>query len=128
MRLSRLSAVGGTVIALGTAAAFVACLYFELRKRRWGIVALLLGAGLAMLSGLNFAIQYPLDDLGVIKGTYLQFGAPPLYAMFGVAVGWAQRKPSRWILLAVFLTSLWFVASYTLFCRARLLLLPGAWI
>jgi 4-amino-4-deoxy-L-arabinose transferase-like glycosyltransferase len=125
---SRLSAVGGTFIALGTTVAFVACLYGELRKQRWGVVALLVGAALSILSALHFAIQFPSDSNGVIKGTYLQFGAPPLYAMFGVAVAWTQRKPWRWLLFALFLASLWLVASYTLYCRARLLMLPADWI
>jgi len=128
VNLSRLSAVGGTFIALGVSVAFVACLYRGLRGRRWGIVALLLATGLAVLAALHFAIQYPTDGNGVIKGNYLVFAAPPLYALFGVAVAWAQRKRLRWILLAGFLASLWMVASYTLHCRARLFLLPPAWI
>jgi 4-amino-4-deoxy-L-arabinose transferase-like glycosyltransferase len=128
VNVSRLSAAGGTFIALGVSVAFAACLYRGLRGRRWGIVALLLATGLSVLAALHFAIQYPTDGNGVIKGNYLQFGAPPLYALFGVAVGWAQNSRLRWLLLAGFLVSLWLVASYTLYCRARLVLLPPAWI
>jgi hypothetical protein len=128
VNISRLSTLGGTFITLGVFVAFVACLYRELRRRRWGVVALLMGAGFAIVSALLFAIEYPHDGLGVIKGAYMQFGSPPLYAMFGVAVAWAQRKPSRWLLLVGFLASLWLVASYTLYCRTRILVVPPSWI
>jgi 4-amino-4-deoxy-L-arabinose transferase-like glycosyltransferase len=125
MNVSRLSVIGGTFIALATSIAFAACLRYGLRRRRWDIMALLFGAGLTVLSALYFALQYPCDNNGVIKGNYLLFGAPPLYAMFGVAVAWAQRKPSRWILLVGLLGSLYLVASYTLYCRTRIWLPPA---
>jgi 4-amino-4-deoxy-L-arabinose transferase-like glycosyltransferase len=128
VNVSRHSVMGGTLITFATSVAFAACLLRGLRGHRWDIVALLLGAGLALLSALYFAILYPTDVNGVIKGNYVQFGAPPLYAMFGVAVDWAKRKPSRWVLLCGLLASLWFVAAYTLYCRARLWLPPGPWM
>ena len=128
VNVSRLSVMGGTCIALATALAFAACLHRGLRWLRWDIVALLVGAGLSVLAALWFAIQYPTDGNGVIKGTYLQFGAPPLYAMFGVAVAWAQRRRWCWIVLGVLLGSLWLVASYTLYCRARIWLPPAMWM
>jgi 4-amino-4-deoxy-L-arabinose transferase-like glycosyltransferase len=128
INLSRLSVLGGTVITLGVSAAFIACLHRGVRRRQWGIVAVLLAAALSVLAALHFAIEFPFDDKGVIKGNYVQFGAPPLFALFGVAVAWAQRRRLRWLLLAALLTSLWLVASYTMYCRARILLLPEEWI
>jgi len=123
--LSRGAVIGGTIILLGTLAAWAVCLLKTFRRRDWGLFALLLAPLLATLIALFFAVKYPYDTHGVVKGVYIQFGAPPLYAMFGMAVAWAGARRHRWPILAVLLLGLAAVAAYTFCCRTGLLL-PGA--
>jgi hypothetical protein len=121
---SRRAVVGGTIVLLGAAAGFASGARTVLQRSNWGLLALLLIPFFTALFALHFAVKFPLDTSGVIKGVYMQFGAPPLYATYGLSVAWAQRKKERWPLLAILLSGLWLVASYTLFCRARILILP----
>ncbi len=119
--LSRGTVLGGTIILMGTLAAWAVCLQRTFR-RDWGLFAVLLVPLLTILFALHFAVQYPYDDYGVIKGAYLQFGAAPLYAMFGLAVDWASSKRRRWPILAILLLGLGGVSAYTFCCRTGVLL------
>jgi hypothetical protein len=121
---SQMAVLGGTLVCVATLVAWFAAALRVLRQRDWGLVALLLVPLFTLLSALHFAVAYPIDSYGVVKGVYMQFGAPPLYALFGVAVGWSARKAARWPLLGAFLVALWMVASYSLYCRLRLPILP----
>jgi hypothetical protein len=123
-RASQYGASGGIVIFLATVASWLAVTPRTFRRRDWGLVALLLVPLLTLLSALHFAVANPLDSYGVVKGMYMHFGAPPMYALFGLAVAWALRKPIRWPLFAALLAALWLVASYTLYCRLRIPLVP----
>lgn len=124
MTASVRSALGGTAIALATFVALLAGLRAAWRDRAFGRLALWLAPVLATALGLAFAARYPNDNYGVIKSTYVQFGAPPLYAAFGLAVAWTLERRRRWPLFAVLASSLWAVAAYTLYCRLRISLLP----
>lgn len=124
LELSRRAVLGGTLIALATACAT----WFGLRKllaeRNWGLIALVLAPLLVVAAALQFAIANPVDQSGVVKGNYLQFAAPPLYGLFGVAVAWAHEKPIRWPLASLLWLSLWLVAAYSIYCRTRILVIP----
>jgi hypothetical protein len=98
-RWMRASVAGGTVIALMTALAFIAALVVVLLRRDWERVALLLVPLVALVGQLHFAVFYPYDDQGPVKGLYLQFAAAPLYGIAGLAVGWLLRR--RWWRIAV---------------------------
>jgi hypothetical protein len=60
----------------------------------------------------------------VIKGVYMTFGAPPVYALYGVAVGWSRRRPERWPLFGLLLVALWLVGAYSVLCRLGVPLVP----
>jgi hypothetical protein len=90
--LSRRSVMGGTFIALLTLLA-----WFGAAKRLWRQpsdprAVLLLIPLLALLGQMHFATKYPNDDFGPIKGAYMQFVAPILCGLFGLAVGWMWRR------------------------------------
>lgn len=118
--LARGAIVGGTIILMGTLAAWTACLWRIANQREWSLLSLLLIPALAALVAVSFAIKYPYDTHGVIKGAYTQFGAPALFAMFGVAVEWALRSRRRWFVAGALLLSLAAVAAYATCCRTGL--------
>lgn len=115
---------GGTVIMLASAAAWFVAMRHSLLSRDFGAVCVLLVPLFTVLAALQFAITYPVDSYGVTKGVYMQFGAAPMYLLFGLALDWAHRRVQRWPLLALLLAALWGVAAYTVYCRLRIPLLP----
>jgi hypothetical protein len=121
--LGCLSVAGGTLIALVTTTAWFGAVRRLWRRRRDGEpdprFALLLVPLIGLLGQLHFAVKYPNDDFGPIKGAYLQFVAPVLCAMFGVGVAWMWRRGRRlWRVGAVVaLGGLALVAVYSLHAR-----------
>lgn len=124
LNVSQLAAVGGTVIFFSAIAAWFVGIRRVLQYNDMGRLSLLLVPFFMLLGALHFAISNPNDDYGVIKGVYMTVAAPPLYALFGVAAGWAGRKVIRWPLLGVLVISLWFVAAYSVQCRLGFRILP----
>ncbi len=91
-QLSRLSVAGGTLISLLTVLAWFGALRL-LRGQPPDARAVWLFVPLfALLGQIHFAIKYPNDAFGPIKGAYLQFVAPILCGLFGVAVAWMWRR------------------------------------
>jgi hypothetical protein len=123
-RASQYAVFGGTVIFLATLGAWLAVTPGVFRRRDWGLMALLLIPLFTLVSALHFAITYPIDSYGVVKGIYMHFAAPPMYALFGLAVAWTLQKPIRWPLFGALIGALWLVAAYTLYCRLRLPIVP----
>jgi 4-amino-4-deoxy-L-arabinose transferase-like glycosyltransferase len=121
---ARLAVVGGTVIFLAAAVAWLFAARHVLRRRDMGRLALLLIPLATLVGALAFAIRYPVDVYGVIKGVYMTFGAPPVYALYGVAVGWSRRRPERWPLFGLLLVALWLVGAYSVLCRLGVPLVP----
>lgn len=119
-QLSRASVAGGTVVVVATVITWLATFVWLWRRRCVARLALLLAPLLALVGQIHFAIQYPIDDMGVIKSSYLQFAAPPLYALFGVGVAWlwSRRRGRPWAILC--LGGFAPVAAYTLYCRVVL--------
>lgn len=124
MIASRRSAVGGTILSLAIAVAWVFCCITVWRRREWGLFAMLVLPALTLLSGLHFAIKHPFDHDGVVKSSYLQFGMNALYGAFGVAVAWTLARRRTWPLFTILMFSLWAVTAYTIYARLRLTLLP----
>lgn len=124
LQASRYSVAGGMVIMLASLAAWFGIVASVWRKRDFGLLALCIVPVATVGAALHFATAYPVDTFGVVKGAYLQFGAPPLFGIFGVAVAWAARQRLRWPLLFALLAAVWLVASYTLYCRLRIPILP----
>ncbi|HEY7373333.1 MAG TPA: hypothetical protein VIF57_14315 [Polyangia bacterium] len=102
MTLGSLSVAGGTIIALVTVLAWFGAVRALWRRKEDGEpdprFALLLAPLGALIGQLHFAIKYPNDNFGPIKGAYLQFIAPVLCALFGVGVAWMWRRArGRWL-------------------------------
>jgi hypothetical protein len=90
--LGRLSVTGGTFLAVLTLLAWVGAARW-LRGRAQDPRAVLLVMPLvALLGQIHFATKYPDDDFGPIKGAYLQFVAPILCGLIGLAVAWMWRR------------------------------------
>jgi 4-amino-4-deoxy-L-arabinose transferase-like glycosyltransferase len=124
LRASQFAMVGGTVIFASVAVCWATTIGRVFQRRDFAAFFLLLIPPFTVLSAMHFAVANPVDDYGVVKGIYMQFGAPPMYALFGLAVAWALHKSDRWPWFALLLSALWLVGSYTIYCRFRLPLLP----
>jgi len=124
LKASQHAVLGGMLIVVAVVAAWVVAARRTFARKDFGMLSLLLVPLVTLISAVHFAIQCPVDHYGVVKGVYMHFGAPPLYALFGLAVAWAQRKPSRWLLFAALCAALWLVATYTTYCRLRFPLMP----
>jgi hypothetical protein len=120
----RWSAIGGTILLVGAVGAGAACLLRTFQARNWGRFCLALVPGVVSALALYAATKYPFDRNGVIKGAYMLFGAPPMYAFYGLAVDWARARRWRRPLAALLLLGLAFVAVYTVYCRTGILLFP----
>jgi hypothetical protein len=93
VELARHSALGGTLISLATLLTGLLVLPRMLINREVGRLLALAVPALAVLGQLVFATQFPYDFEGVVKGVYFQFATLPLYALFGVGVGWLWQRP-----------------------------------
>ncbi len=119
VNLGRGSVIAGALIALTTAAAWFLTASLLARRRDAVRLALLVAPAAAVLGQLHFAIQYPMDDMGPIKGVYVQFASAPLYGLFGLSVSWlVERRTITTRLLAIAeLVAVGAVAAYTIYCR-----------
>jgi len=122
--LARAAMIGGTGIFVAALVSwFVACARLA-RDRDFGRLTLVLVPLATLIATFQFATKYPVDGYGVVKGIYMSFGAPPLYGLFGVAVGWGSRTPYRLPLVLFLLAALWCVGAYSIYCRLGIRLLP----
>ena len=124
LRASQFAVAGGTAIFLAVVAAWFNTIGKVFQRRDFATFFLLLIPLFTLLSAMHFAVTNPVDQYGVIKGVYMQFGAPPMYALFGLAVAWTTRNSDRWPVFALLMCALWLVGAYTIYCRLRLPLLP----
>ncbi len=115
---SRQAAIAGSFIALVTLIAWCAAMRWAVRAREHGFVAALCAPLVALVGQLHFAWGFPVDGMGPVKGLYMQFSAPVLYALFGLAVAWLWRKGRAGQAVAgLCFTSLGLVGWYTIYCR-----------
>ena len=122
--LARAAVLGGTAIFFATFVAWIVGCTRLARDRDFGRLALLFVPLATLIATFQFATKYPVDTHGVIKGIYMSFGAPPLYGLFGVAVGWASRIRDRLPILVGLLAALFCAGAYSIYCRLGLRLLP----
>lgn len=115
--VGRGAVVGGTIIFFATVAGWLAALRHTWRFRDFGRLTAVLVSLTMLIATLQFVTTFPVDGVGVVKGVYMSFGAPPLYAAFGIAAGWAARARHRLPLFAVLFASLLLVAAYSFDCR-----------
>jgi hypothetical protein len=118
------SMIGGTIIFVATLVAWFAMTWRSIERRDLPILALMLAPLVGTAAMIHFSTTFPVDGLGIIKGAYLNFVAPPLYALFGMAVSWAKNSWHRFPIFVVLLVALSFTAAYTIECRLHLRILP----
>ena len=118
--LSCFSMIGGTVIALLTLLSWIGAAQRLRRRPSDPRVVLLIVPPLALLGQMHFATKYPNDDFGPIKGAYVQFVAPILCGLFGLAVAWMWRRVWARAGAVAALGALLLVFLYIVDCR-----LPG---
>ena len=70
---ARGSVIGGTAVALLAVVAWLVSARTLWRREDYARLLLLLAALLAMVGQLHFAVRFPNDNSGPIKGAYLQF-------------------------------------------------------
>jgi hypothetical protein len=116
-RLGCLSAIGGTFIALCTLFGWLGAARALRRRPADPRAVLLIAPLLALLGQIHFATKYPNDDFGPIKGAYLQFVAPILCALFGLAVAWMWRRARTRAGAVAAMGALLLVLAYTADCR-----------
>ena len=116
MTTARVSAATGTVISAITVCAWGALVVRLLRRRDVARLVLLSFPLFGLLGQLSFAIQFPYDWEGVVKGIYLHFSAAPLYAVFAVGLVWLWRHARTRPIAVLGFLSLVGVASYTVHC------------
>jgi hypothetical protein len=115
--LSCFSVIGGTVIALLTLLSWLGAAKALWRQPRDPRAVLLFIPLLALLGQMHFSTKYPNDDFGPIKGAYMQFVAPILCGLFGLAVGWMWRRVWARAGAIAALAALLLVFVYSADCR-----------
>jgi 4-amino-4-deoxy-L-arabinose transferase-like glycosyltransferase len=116
---SRGSVVGGTALALLAVAAWLISARRLWRRGDDGRLVLLLVGLCAVLGQLHFAIRFPNDNLGPIKGAYLQFAGPVYCALAGLAIAtlWNRRGIVSRLLALGGMAAITLVATYTVFAK-----------
>ena len=117
LTLSRIAIAGGGLVALATLAGFVGCALAAWRRRDAALAVLIAIPALAVAGQLHFAVKYPIDAEGLVKGAYLQFAAAPLCATFGLAVAWLWRRRRMRALAALVFAGAAALAVYDVGCR-----------
>ena len=116
MALGRGAMAAGTLIAAVTVVAWIVVSGRAWRTRDVAATALLLIPLLGLAAQIWYAQVFPHDWLAIVKGAYVLYAVPPLYAVFGVAVTWLARCSI--LLAAMPLGALVMVAVYSVWCRA----------
>ncbi len=115
--LAGVSVAAGVLIVLTT---LLGLIVLVLRRRAELLALAALGIG-AVAAQLLFALKYPVDHYGVIKGTYLQFAAFPLFLAYGMAISFLWSRPGWEKATAmVSMVAALLVATYTIASRAAL--------
>jgi 4-amino-4-deoxy-L-arabinose transferase-like glycosyltransferase len=116
---AQMAAVGGTILAVLLVAGWLAAARTLWRREDWARLFLILAGMFAVANQLHFAIKYPFDNHGVIKGTYLQFVGPVFCALAALAISWLwnRRHVVTRILAIVGIVGIALSASYSLFAK-----------
>jgi hypothetical protein len=119
-----LAMIGGTIIFAATLLTWFAVTWRAVQRRDMSMLALMIVPFVGTAATMHFSTSFPVDGLGIIKGAYLNFVAPSLYALFGLSVAWAKSAWHRWPILVALLAALYFVAAYSIECRLHVRILP----
>jgi hypothetical protein len=114
--LARASVIAGIVIALVCGLASVFAAVRLLRRREVARLLVLAIPAFGLAGQAYFAVVYPFDFEGVVKGVYYQFAALPLCAVFGLAVSSAWRQPRLAVPALLCTLAVVPVAVYTTYC------------
>jgi 4-amino-4-deoxy-L-arabinose transferase-like glycosyltransferase len=116
---ARRSVAGGIALAVLTVAGWLCAARALWYRRDHGRLTILLVGLFAVLGQLHFAIQYPYDPFGPIKGAYLQFAGPVYCGLTGftLAALWRHRTLLSRLLFSVGVVAILAIASYTLYAR-----------
>ena len=106
---------GGTLIVCVAMTAWAVLLFWSWSMRAWPTLALLLVPLGGLAAQLFYSHVYPIDWLGMVKGAYVLYAMPPLFATFGLGVAWLHRR-TVWLTMPP-LAALCGVAAYTIWCR-----------
>lgn len=115
--LSRAAVFGGTLALIATTIAWLCAAVHVFRTRNIAHLALVAAPLLAVVAAVQFAVSFPIEHNGLVKATYMMFAAPPLFALFGLAVEWTTRSPTRWALTVILAVALGAIGWYSLHCR-----------
>ncbi len=113
------SVAGGVVIAVTTVVAWLVAMVAVLRRRSGAGLFLLLVPFLLFLGQMHFSTAYPFNNMGHIKGMFLQCGAPPLLGLFGLAMARTWRR--FWPAAVAMLAAVAMVGAFSIYCRFILL-------
>jgi hypothetical protein len=118
LQAARGSVVAGTLLAVTAAITTGVLLWWAWKRRSGAALALLSLPIVALVGQLYFATAFPIDSGGMVKGLYMQFASPPLYATVGVAASWLRRRSRLGAVLAfAVMASIALVGFYSLACR-----------
>lgn len=113
--LGRASMLAGTLIVVVMLTALAVALARAWSSQAWAAFACLLIPPGAFAVQVSYAQVFPHDMLGIVKGAYLLYATPPMFAAFGLGVAWLVRRARPVALLP--LTAVAIVAAYTIWCR-----------
>jgi hypothetical protein len=117
LSIMRASILAGFVVAISTVSGAMVVAWRALLQRNGATLAVL-GASAAAVGGqLAFAVRWPHDEYGPIKGTYLQFASGPLFLVFGGVCSWLWRRPAWRPLVVLQLAAVGVLAAYSCFAR-----------
>ena len=113
------AAVGGTILAALLVAGWLVSARTLWRREDWPRLFLILTAMFVVVNQLHFAVKYPFDNHGVIKGTYLQFAGPVMCAVTALAISWLwnRRHPITRALAVVGMAGIALSASYSIYAK-----------
>jgi 4-amino-4-deoxy-L-arabinose transferase-like glycosyltransferase len=113
------AAVGGTILAALLAAGWLGAARTTRRRQDWARLFLVLTAMFPVVNQLHFAVKYPFDNHGVIKGTYLQMAGPVMCALAALAIAWLwnRRHPISRALAVAGMAGMALSASYSIFAK-----------
>jgi 4-amino-4-deoxy-L-arabinose transferase-like glycosyltransferase len=116
---ARAAVIGGTILAALLVAAWLGSARALWRRDDHARLLLILTAMVAVLNQLHFAIRFPFDGHGVIKGTYLQFAGPIYCALAALGIGWLwdRGRPISRLLALVGMAGIALSASYSIYAK-----------
>jgi hypothetical protein len=115
-QLARASIVGGTVLSIVCAIAWIASFVRLVLRREVARPLALLIPAVGLAGQMFFATQFPYDFEGVVKGVYFHFATLPLYALLGCVFAWLAGSRVLRIAAAGLALAIVPIATYSTYC------------